>query len=133
MARIRLETIASSVAPPEGQVAIYAKLDRSLYLQDEAGSEFEIFTSGTPGVGGYEVNYFTLTAEQELAKAIELSGNPVYPTKTLLDISNGGGSQVYDVDFIVEGNILTWDSRRLLMLLPVSLMRPKWVFLSLAL
>lgn len=114
MARIRLATIPSSDgAPPAGQVSVYAKTNRNLYLQHEDGAEFEIFTTGTAGVGGYEVNYFTITAEQEESKSIELSGIPVYPTKTLLDISNGGGAQTYDIDFTVEDNILSWDSKRL--------------------
>jgi hypothetical protein len=113
MARIRLATVPTSDTPPVGQVSIYAKSDLKLYLRDETGAEYEILTGGTPGVGGYEVDYVTLDAAQIAAKEVELSGTPTHPLRTLLDITNGGGAQIYSLDFSVLGNVLSWDGLRL--------------------
>lgn len=113
MARIRLATVPTSDTPPIGQVSIYAKSDLKLYYKDENGIEYEILTGATPGVGGYDVDYFTLDAAQIAAKEVELSGTPTHPLRTLLDVTNGGGACIYSLDFSVTGNVLSWDGTRL--------------------
>lgn len=113
MARIRLATIPSSDTPPAGQVAIYAKSNLKLYYKDENGIEYELLTGSTPGVGGYAVDYVTISAAQATAKEVVLSGTPTHPSRTLLDITNGGGAQIYSLDFSVSTNVLTWAGTRL--------------------
>lgn len=113
MARIRLAKIAGSDTPPTGQVAVYAKTNNKLYYKDDLGIEYEILAGTTPSGGGYEVEYFTVSAAQALAKEIELSGTPSNPNKTLMDIANGGGPQIYALDFSVSSNIVSWDGTRL--------------------
>ncbi len=113
MARIRLATIPTSDTPPVGQVSIYAKSDLKLYLRDETGAEYQLLTSGTPGIGGYQVDYYVLSSDEVAAKEVTLSGTPTHPTRTLLDITDGGGSRIYSLDFTVSGDILSWDSLRL--------------------
>lgn len=113
MARILLATVPTLDTPNVGQVSIYSKADLNLYLKDETGAEYQLLTNATPGVGGYNVDYFVISASEELAKEVELSGTPTSPTKTLLDIAEGGGAQIYSVDFIVSGNTLSWNGTRL--------------------
>lgn len=113
MARIRLATTPTTDTPPVGQVSVYAKSDLKLYLKDETGAEYQLLTSGTPGVGGYFVDYYTLDAGEVTAKEIELSGSPTQPTRVLLDIADGGGSRTYLLDYTVSGNVLSWNGLRL--------------------
>ena len=67
MARIRFATIASDDTPPAGQVSVYAKSNKFLYLKNDTGAEFELLTNNTPGVGGYQVDYFVISASEEAA------------------------------------------------------------------
>lgn len=113
MARIRLATIATTETPPVGQLAIYAKTNLKLYYKDENGIEYELLTGSTPGIGGYNVDYYTLTPTDIAAKSIDLSGVPTQNTKVLLDIADGGGSRAYGLDYYVYGSTLTWESTRL--------------------
>lgn len=113
MARLRFATVESDSAPPSGQVSLYAKTDNNLYLQNAAGDEYLIFTSGIPGVGGYFVEQFQIDVEELTAKEVILSGNPTQPTRTLLAVDGAGGIAFYGLDFTVTGNTLSWDGTRL--------------------
>lgn len=82
----------------------------------------EFFSVGTTSVNDwvkrinfadYNVEYFTVNLSQEIAKEIQLSGTPSYPTKTLLDIAEGGGTRIYSVDYTVTGDKLSWSGLRL--------------------
>lgn len=111
MARIRLATIASDDTPPVGQVSIYSKTNKRLYLKDDTGSEYELLTSASTAAA-YQVDYIDITAVDEAAKQIALSATPSEPERTLVDIANGGGIMRYSLDFTVSGNILSWSGGR---------------------
>lgn len=53
------------------------------------------------------VEEFVLTAQQALDKEVQLAEAPD-PSKVILDLPNGT-SQIFDFDFTVSGNILTWN------------------------
>lgn len=112
MARIRLGQVVSELAPPVGQVSIYSKVDDKLYFQTSGGNEYELFSSGTPGVGGYEVEQHEIDLTQFTTGEIILAETPTHPEKTLLMI-DGAGSCFYGLDFTVSGNVLTWNGLRL--------------------
>lgn len=112
MARITLATTPTETTPPAGQLSIYAKPDDNLYLKNSSGTEYLIFNAGVPGVGGYEVEQFTITEAQELAAEIELASTPTEPTRTLLFI-DGAPATFYGLDFTVTGNVLSWGGTRL--------------------
>lgn len=111
MARIRLATIASDDTPPVGQVSIYSKTNKRLYLKDDTGSEYELLTSASTAAA-YQVDYIDINAIDEAAKQIALSAAPSEPERTLVDIANGGGIMRYSLDFTVSGNILSWSGGR---------------------
>jgi hypothetical protein len=111
MARIRLATIASDDTPPAGQVSIYSKTNKKLYLKDDTGAEYELLTAG--GISGaYEIDYFDLTAAEELSKEVILNSIPSEPTKTVVDVLSGGGALRYTLDFTIAGNVLSWAGGR---------------------
>jgi len=112
MARIILATVPTLDTPNPGQVSIYAKANLKLYYKDETGAEFEIISSGS-AFSGYNVDYFTISPGEEIAKQIQLSGTPTDPSKTLVDIYGGGGVQIYSIDYTVSGDILSWSGLRL--------------------
>jgi len=112
MARIRLATIPTDENPPAGQVAVYAKSDDNLYLRTAPGNEYLIFTSGIPGVGGYQVEQLTISAAQAAAKQIILANTPTQPTRTLLFV-DGAAATFYGLDFTVSGATLSWNGTRL--------------------
>lgn len=112
MARIRLATIASDDTPPVGQVSVYAKTSKKLYLKDDTGNEYELLTSSSSVGAEYKVDYFDLTATEETSKEITLSDTPTQPSRTLVDVMNGGGALRYSLDFTVTGNVLSWAGGR---------------------
>jgi len=112
MARIRLGQVTSETAPPAGQVSIYSKIDDKLYYQISTGDEYELFSSGTPGIGGYELEQHEIDFTQFADKEIILSEVPTQPTRTIMMI-DGAGPCFYGVDFTVSGNVLTWNGLRL--------------------
>jgi len=59
---------------------------------------------------GRIVDPFTLTAGQIAAKAVTLSETPSDPDSVVVDISEGC-VQFPGVDFIVSGNVVSWDGR----------------------
>lgn len=54
------------------------------------------------------VEYRTITAGEEAAKALTLAHSVTEPSEFLFDIKNGGGSQFPDVDFRLEENSVAW-------------------------
>lgn len=112
MARIRLATIASDDTPPLGQVSVYSKTNKKLYLKDDTGTEYELLTSASPIGSSYLVDYFELDSAQESAKEVTLSDTPTEPTRTVVDVMNGGGALRYGLDFTVSGNTLSWSGGR---------------------
>ena len=66
---------------------------------------------GIPGVspsGNFTVDYLSLTATDISEKKVTLGGVPVVPEKTILDVITGV-AQVYETDFIIIGDQLSWD------------------------
>lgn len=120
MARLRFSTIASEVAPPNGQISLYAKTDNNLYLQTADGDEYLIFNSGIPGVGGYFVEQFEIDLNEASSKSVTLSNAPTQPTRTLLCVDGAGSLGFYGFDFTVDGNTLKWSGNRLDGLLEVG-------------
>lgn len=55
----------------------------------------------------YKVNEFTLSSTDITNKFVTLSGVPVNPTLTVLQVV-GGGVQAYTTDFTVSGSTLSW-------------------------
>ena len=83
------------VAPAAGQ-SIYA-----YYL-----------TEGTPvnppvGGGTFQVDYITLTSAMIANNQLTLANVPADPTKVALDVVQGS-SQVYNVDYSVSSNVISW-------------------------
>ena len=58
--------------------------------------------------GNYFVEPHIISAGEALAKAITLLHPPAKPLETVVDVV-GGTSQVYGLDFIVTGNVLSWN------------------------
>lgn len=112
MALLRFEKIPSASTPPIGQLSVYAKLDDNLYLQRENGAEFQIYHSGIPGVGGYQVEQHLIDEEQLAAKEIVLTDMPTHPVRTLFFIE-GAGIPFFGLDFVVVGNVVSWSGMRL--------------------
>lgn len=112
MARVRFATIASDGTPPVGQVSVYAKTNKKLYLKDDTGAEYELLTSGGGTGAEYQVQYVDISAGDEAAKQITLSATPTQPTRVLVDVANGGGPLRYGLDFVVSANILSWSGGR---------------------
>jgi len=118
MARIRLATIPTTDTPPAGEVSIYAKADRNLFLKDDLGVERLIFDSGS-APGGYVVEYFTLDALQIAAKKILLADTPTEADHVIVDVY-GAGACFFSLDYTVSGNALEWDGLNLDGLLEVG-------------
>lgn len=57
--------------------------------------------------------YPALTADHIAAKAFPLPALPLDATCVLLDLTDGRGSAVYDVDFEVIGQQLSWSGKAL--------------------
>lgn len=112
MARLRLTKIGGDSAPPSGQVSVYAKTDDNLYLQTDAGNEYQLLNSGTPGVGGYQVEQHEIDPGQLAAKQIVLLDVPTHPSRTLVFI-DGAGATFQGLDFEVSGNTVSWSGKRL--------------------
>lgn len=112
MAKIRITTVATETSPPVGQLAIFAKNDKNLYLKDSTGLERAVLNDASPGASGYTVQTVTLDALQAAAKEILLDDAPAFPSKTLLQI-DGAGASFYSVDFTVAGDVLSWAGLRL--------------------
>lgn len=68
-------------------------------------------TQGNPSLpimsGQFKTEYRTVTAGEDLAKALVLSGLPSTPTEVILDVISGG-PQFYGDDFTVSGSTLSW-------------------------
>lgn len=65
---------------------------------------------GPPGVGpSFDCEVITISAEQTQAKAVTLS-RPVSNTSAVMLIPAGGIPQIPGVDFIVNGDTISWDS-----------------------
>jgi len=58
MSQLKLSTIAAPVAPPVGQVTLYAKADKKLYYKDSTGLE-----SNALGVPSSGTRYHIIAAE----------------------------------------------------------------------
>jgi hypothetical protein len=93
-------------------VSVYSKTNKKLYLKDDTGAEYELLTSGSPVGPSYLVDYFELDSAQEAAKEVTLSDTPTEPTRTIVDVMNGGGALRYGLDFTVSGDTLSWASGR---------------------
>lgn len=76
---------------------------------------------GIDGVNGsgYWTDNFVLSALQHAAKAVNLEYTPLDPTKVEL-VPYGGPEQRSTVDFVVTGNVLSWDGLALELLLDVG-------------
>lgn len=88
-------------------------INRKLVTDSLSGSETDVAPS-VQSVKEYiqsrhVVEYFTLTEDHALAKAINLSFTPIVSQNVMLDII-GGGPQVYGDDFTVSESSLSWDS-----------------------
>ena len=57
--------------------------------------------------GIQQVEYRTVTAGEESAKAMTLAALPSSPAKVMLDLI-GGTAQIYNTDFVVTGSTLSW-------------------------
>lgn len=69
---------------------------------DDAG------TGGGGGGNGFKVEYITLDSTQLSNLEITLGDTPAYPTEVVL-LLVGGPPQKYGVDFVVSGDVLSWD------------------------
>lgn len=112
MARIRLATIASDNTPPAGQVSVYSKIDKNLYLKNDSGVETQLLTNATRIGSTHLVEYFDLTQQHIIDKELTLEVEPEFPERTLVDAANGGGMLRYGLDFTVSGKVLTWSGGR---------------------
>lgn len=65
-----------------------------------------------PITSGFSVYYPKITATDIANKFITLPSSPTIPANTVFDLPSGA-PQVYEDDFIVIGNILSWDGRGL--------------------
>lgn len=113
MARIRLtNNAAAEPAAPAGQMSVYSKLDKFLYIQAEDGLERQLVDSSSHGALGYTVEYFTLGIGDILSSSITLADTPYFPDRVLLQI-DGAAPSFYSLDFTVSGNTLSWGGLRL--------------------
>lgn len=84
-------------------------LNRATYISVGILSPLDwVQTSGPAQAKSYQVEYRTLTAQEELDKQLTLSTTPSEPERTLLDILDGGGPANYGNQFQVSGDVLTW-------------------------
>lgn len=68
---------------------------------------------------GYWTDNFVLTLAQHAARAVNLDYTPLDPSKVEL-VPYGGPEQRSTVDFVVTGNVLSWDGLALELLLDVG-------------
>ena len=70
----------------------------------------EVLTPGPQGPPGLspKIQIVVLTAEDINIKQIELDRVPVDPTNIVV-LPQGGIAQIAGIDFIVDGDILSWD------------------------
>lgn len=112
MAIFKAPRITSS---QRGQITLQAS--EIVYDIDEAafyggnGSTLGGFPIGQGASGGVPET-FTLTAQDITNKYVVLSREPFLPEALTLNIV-GGIPQLYGIDFIVSGLILSWDGRGL--------------------
>lgn len=78
------------------------------------GQSLDVFylTSGVtaiapPPEGVFEVEYRTITLDEDAAKALTLGNVPATVSKVIVDVI-GGSAQEFGLDFTVVGNVLTW-------------------------
>lgn len=69
--------------------------------------------------GASITEYITVTSPMLSAKQATLSGTPAVPTRVVVDIV-GGISQGYTNDFVISGNIISWNSMGLQTLLDIG-------------
>jgi hypothetical protein len=69
--------------------------------------------------GAVVTDYIEITSPILSAQQATLSGTPVFPLKTLVDVI-GGIAQQYTNDFIITGNIINWASMGLGTILSVG-------------
>ena len=91
----------------------------TLNVAPALGQTIEVFylTTGTPttilpSVSQYNVEYPVLGSGDIAAKQITLGHTPAVPAKVVVDVIGGTG-QIYSTDFVVTGNILSWNGRGL--------------------
>lgn len=75
-------------------------------------SEGDAAVAGVPN-GIQKVEYRTITSLEVTNKKLTLIATPALNTNTMLDVCEGGGAQIYGVDFIVNANELDWSGRGL--------------------
>lgn len=59
------------------------------------------------------VEYRTITAAEESAKALTLAHPCTKPSEILFDVWRGGGTQFPDADFELVADVLSWEGRSL--------------------
>jgi hypothetical protein len=96
---------------------------RALKIQDQSlasasnGYVWQLVDQ-TTGKGGWAaassaaptVEYRTLTSGEASANQLILGATPATPSKTMLDILDGGGTQEYSVEYTVSGAVLSWSA-----------------------
>lgn len=88
--------------PTNGQVLVY----------DSVTSLWKNQTITIPASNLYTVEYFTLDSLNVSSSSITLSHTPISPSIVTLDVI-GGTAQVYNEDYFVTGNVLSWASSSL--------------------
>lgn len=88
MAQITLNNGAAASTPGAGNVAIYSKTDKKLYLKDDTGTE-----SGITSVlsGYYQSAQQTITAAGALTLTHGLTAKPTLITATLVNVTADAG------------------------------------------
>jgi hypothetical protein len=112
MAKVRLSEVSTVPTPAVGSVSLFAKTDKKFWFKNSDGDEHEILSDASPGVHGYQVEIINLSPTDILNKSITLGMAPDYPERTLLQIE-GAGPTIYNVDFEVVGDSLSWNGKRL--------------------
>ena len=110
MQHIYVGTSAPTITPNGVGHHFVDTVNRTTYISVGITSPLDWLQTGGggPAVSGYQVEYFTLTLTDETNKSVTLSSTPTQPTRTLLDIQDGGGSATYGSDFSVSGNTVSW-------------------------
>ena len=55
------------------------------------------------------VEYRVITSNEETSKQMQLGFEIQDPDSFMLDIRGSSGAQFLDIDFALDGNIVTWD------------------------
>lgn len=115
---IRLYKTSEPASPPSERVSIFCDVsDGNLKMKREDGTV--VTFSGSATGSETAVEYFTLDSAQITAKEIVLLNTPTPANQTMMDVISCG-PQFYNDDFVVTGNVLSWDGKPLQAVLSIG-------------